>query len=171
MELTASSATKSAGRQMRHNAVNDLIKRALASPNIPALLEPKSLSRDDGKRPDGLTVLPWTHGRCLVWDFTCPDTLATSHLNRAVLSHGAVANDAESHKIAKYRSLSQLYRFCQLPVETLGSLGDEATALFRDIGRRVAAVTGEPRSHQFLMQRLSVAVQRGNAADYHDMIN
>ena len=65
---------KSAGRHMRHNAVNDLIKRALASADIPALLEPKSLSRDDGKRPDGLIVLPWANGRCLVWDFTCPDT-------------------------------------------------------------------------------------------------
>ena len=76
---------KSAGRHTRHNAVNDLIKRALASADIPSLLEPKSLSRDDGKRPDGLTVLPWANGRCMVWDFTCPDTLATSHLNHAVL--------------------------------------------------------------------------------------
>ena len=42
---------KSAGRLMRHNAVNDLIKRALASAHVPALLEPKSLCRDDGKRP------------------------------------------------------------------------------------------------------------------------
>ena len=30
--------SKSAGRHMRHNAVNDLIKRALASADIPALL-------------------------------------------------------------------------------------------------------------------------------------
>ena len=34
----------------------------------------------------------------------------------------------------------------------------------RDVGRRVAAETGEPRSLQFLLQRVSVAVQRGNAA-------
>jgi hypothetical protein len=44
------------------------------------------------------------------------------------------------------------------------TLGDEALALLRDIGQRIAAVTGEARSHQFLMQRLSVTVQRGNAA-------
>jgi len=66
---------RSAGRHIRHNAVNDLIKRALASANIPALLEPSSLSRDDGKRPDVLTVISWSNGLCLVWDFTCPDTL------------------------------------------------------------------------------------------------
>jgi hypothetical protein len=54
-----------------HNAVNDLIKRALASADIKARLEPACLSRDDGKRPDGLTLIPWATGRCLVWDFTC----------------------------------------------------------------------------------------------------
>jgi hypothetical protein len=49
-------------------------------------------------------------------------------------------------------------------VEKLGALGDEAIALLRNIGQRIAAVTGELRSHQLLMQRLSVTVQRGNAA-------
>jgi len=44
---------KSAGRHTRHNAVNDLIKRTLASANVPSVLEPNSLSRDDGKRLDG----------------------------------------------------------------------------------------------------------------------
>jgi len=31
------------------------------------------------------------------------------------------------------------------------------------LGRRIASSTAEPRSFSFLMQRLSVAVQRGNA--------
>ena len=155
---------KSAGRHMRHSAVNDLIKRALASAEIPSLLEPSSLSRDDGKRPDGLTVIPWANGRCAVWDFTCPDTLATSHLDRAVLRAGAVASDAETRKSMKYSFLSAQYSFIPVAVESLGALGEEALTFFRDIGRRIVSVTAEPRSFQFLMQRLSVAVQRGNAA-------
>jgi hypothetical protein len=28
------------------------------------------------KRPDGLSTMPWKEGRCLLWDVTCPDTLA-----------------------------------------------------------------------------------------------
>ena len=155
---------KSAGRHMRHNAVNDLIKKALSSANIPSLLEPNSLCRNDGKRPDGLTVLPWANGRCLVWDFTCPHTLAASHLHKAVIGPGAVANDAETRKSTKYSSLSALYRFVPIAVETLGVPGDEALAFFRDLGKRIADVTDEPRSFQFLMQRVSVAIQRGNAA-------
>ena len=49
-------------------------------------------------------------------------------------------------------------------METLGTLGEEAETFFRDIGRRIAVVAGEPRSTQFLFQRLSIAIQRGNAA-------
>ena len=111
-----------------------------------------------------VSILPWANGRCLVWDFTCPDTLAGSHLNRTVLSPSAVANDAEHRKTTKYCSLTSLYRFTPIAVESLGALGDEASAFFGDLGRRIASVTAEPRSSQFLMQRLSVALQRGNAA-------
>jgi len=49
-------------------------------------------------------------------------------------------------------------------VESRGALGEEASASFRNLGHRIASVNVEPRSFQFMMQRLSVAVQRGNAA-------
>ncbi len=51
---------------VRWFSANLPIKRALASADVPAMLEPCSLSRDDGKRPDGLTIMPWANGRCLV---------------------------------------------------------------------------------------------------------
>jgi hypothetical protein len=35
---------KSAGRHMRHNSVNDLIKRASASASVPSMLEPSPLT-------------------------------------------------------------------------------------------------------------------------------
>ena len=92
-----------------------------------------------------------------------PGHLAASHLNHAVLSPGAVANDAENRKTLKYRSLTPMYSFTPIAVETLGALGDEASHFFRDVGNRIAAVTKEPKSYQFLMQRLSVAVQRGSS--------
>ena len=54
--------------------------------------------------------------------------------------------------------------FKPVAVETLGVPGDEALTFLKDLGHRITAVTAEPRSLQFLMQRISVAVQRGNAA-------
>ena len=73
-------------------------------------------------------MLSWANGRCMVWDFTCPDTLAASHLNYAVIGPGAVANHAESRKTVKYNALSPLYRFVPVAVETLGALGDRTSA-------------------------------------------
>ena len=64
----------------------------------------------------------------------------------------------------KNQSLSPLYKFTQIAVITLGALGEEASAFPHDLGHRINAVTDEPRSFQFLMQRQSVTVQRGNAA-------
>ena len=87
------------------------------------MLEPTSLSRSDG-----ITVMPWANSPCMVWDFTCTYTLAASNLNRAVLRPGAAASDAESRKPNKYQSLSPLYQFTPIAVETLGALGDEASA-------------------------------------------
>ena len=158
------SCRKSSGRQIRHSAVNGIIKRALASAEVPARLEPSSLSRDDGKRPDGMSLMPWKEGRCLIWDFTCADTLAQSHLDRAVLRAATVADDAEQRKRQKYVSLSATYYFVPICIETLGPMGEEAAAFFADVGQRIATATGEPRSKTFLMQRLSIAVQQGNAA-------
>ena len=34
---------------------------------IPSHLEPSGLYRADGKRPDGITLVPWKSGRLLVW--------------------------------------------------------------------------------------------------------
>ena len=47
-------------------------------------LEPSGLDRSDGKRPDGkrpdgVTMVPWKSGKPLVWDVTCPGTLAPSY--------------------------------------------------------------------------------------------
>jgi len=38
--------------------------------------EPAGLSPDDGKRPDGVRLLPWARGKALAWDVTVPDTYA-----------------------------------------------------------------------------------------------
>ena len=72
------SCRRSEGRHHRHAAVNSTIKIAFETAKIPARLEPVSLSRSDGKRPDGATVMPWSHGQLLVWDaMNCSCTFYT----------------------------------------------------------------------------------------------
>ena len=52
----------------------------------------------------------------------------------------------------------------QIGIETLGSWGQEGIKLVKAIGRKIAEVTGEKRSSAFLFQRISMAIQRGNAS-------
>jgi hypothetical protein len=111
-----------------------------------------------------MTLTPWSHGSCLAWDFTCPDTLAPSHLNIAVNGPGVAANEAEEKKRVKYACLSSTSHFVPIAVETLGSLGEDANNFIHELGRRIQIVTGERRATEFLLQRMSVAIQRGNAA-------
>ena len=75
------SCRRSEGRHYRHATINNIVHRALSTARIPSRLEPLGLSRSDGKRPDGVTVVPWKNGKQLVWDATCPDTSAPSHLS------------------------------------------------------------------------------------------
>ena len=56
----------SAGRIPRHSALNDVVRRGLSAAGIPSMLEPSGLDRGDGKRPDGITVYPYSRGRCLI---------------------------------------------------------------------------------------------------------
>ena len=46
-------------RAIRHHQLNDIVRRALVRANIPSVLEPSALSMGDGKRPNGMTLIPW----------------------------------------------------------------------------------------------------------------
>jgi len=49
-------------------------------------------------------------------------------------------------------------------VQTLGALGAGAVELLLELGRRITEPTGERRATEYLLQRLSVVIQRSNAA-------
>ena len=153
----------SQGRWSRHRELNEIIKGAFSSAGVPSKLEPLGLFHDN-KRGDGVTLVPWSKGRCLVWDATCSDTLAKTYLPATSRTAGAATQAAELRKHNLCASLSGLYRLCPFAVETLGPFGEEARDLVKELGRRIHTLSGEPRSHSFLVQRISIAIQRGNAA-------
>jgi len=69
---------KAPGRTARHHALNDLIARTLVSAGIPVTKEPNDLSRSDGRRPEGLNLVPWKEGKPLPWDTSVVCTVADS---------------------------------------------------------------------------------------------
>jgi hypothetical protein len=70
--------SKSSGRFSRHSEINSIINLPLPSIHVNSTLEPNGLSRDDEKRPDEMTLVPWIKGQPLVWEVTVVDTLAES---------------------------------------------------------------------------------------------
>ena len=66
-----------------HDGINKIFSNAFSSAGFPCMLQPPGISRDDGKRPDGVTLIPWSHGKSLLWDVTVRDTLAPSYISES----------------------------------------------------------------------------------------
>ena len=79
----------------------------------------------------------WKEGRALVWDATCPDTLAHSYQQISVREAGAVADEAERCNKLTYANLNSSYLFVPVAVETVGVTGPESHAFLRDLAGRV----------------------------------
>jgi hypothetical protein len=142
-----------------------IINRSLTSIHVNSTLEPNGLSRDDGKRPDGMTLVPWIKGQSLVWDVTVVDTLADSYVLKTSEVSGFAAEIACKRKHSKYSSIiSSNYVFKGLAFETLGPWCKEAIDFIDVIGKRLIAESGDSKSKKFLFERISLAIQRGNAA-------
>jgi hypothetical protein len=158
------SCRKSAGRQSRHSQINDIILRAFHSAGIMATREPVGLCYNTAKRPDGVTMDPWKKGHCLAWDATCPDTFAQSHVISCSINAGAAAKSAEDIKNNKYADLPDAgIDFVPVAIETTGVWGSEGFKLVCELGRKIGDKNFDKRSSMFLRQRISLAIQRGNA--------
>ena len=57
--------------------------------------------------------------------------------------------------------------FVPVTIETAGTWNNQAVELVQELGRRMTAVTEDTRETTYLFQRLSVALQRGNAVFFH----
>jgi len=134
------------------------VARAFASAGIPATKEPHGLTRSDGKRPDGLTLVPWQRGKPLLWDVTVICPLADSYVELAALEAGSAAELAATRKLAKYSALGTQYDFQPVAVETLGPLNESACVFLNNLGRKIGENTGDDWSTSFLFQRISVLI-------------
>ena len=147
------------GRILRHTMVNEIISRALKSANCPNIQEPAYL--DEGRRPDGITTIPFRNGLPLAWDFTCPHPLVPSaiEVNKKTSD---LCNQKEILKIKKYECLKDSYDFRAIAIDSLGAYGPIAFSSIKEIGKRQFEFSGCNTSCFFLRQRISIAIQKGN---------
>jgi len=99
--------------------------------------------RSDGKRPDGLTLVPWKGGK--PWDVTAVCTVADSYVAATAREAGAAAERAAELKISKYSGLGDKCVFQPIAVESLGPLNVTACHFLKDLGRRISAQSGDER--------------------------
>ena len=111
-----------------------------------------------------MTLIPWKKGKAIVWDFTCTDTYASTNLPFSSIRAGLVATRREAEKRKKYSNLLDKYCFATVAIETSGSWGSEGLNFIKEVGHHITTRTGDPRATTFLIQRISIAVQRGNVA-------
>ena len=89
-----------------------MLKRA----DIPSTKEPTGLLRGDGKRPDGLTLVPWQAGKCLTWHATVVDTLASSYVSVTSTRVEVAADAAAERTSLKYASITNTHIFVPVAV-------------------------------------------------------
>ena len=77
---------------------------------------------------------------------------------------GLLREDAAQEKRRKYSSLCSNYILVPLAMETLEPICKEGSCFLKDLTRGLKDATGDPREGEYLMQRLSAEVWRGNAA-------
>ena len=102
----------------------------------------------------------------MAWDVTVLDTYAESHIDQTDREACSAANKTAENKNLRYVTLSASHIFLPVAVETAGAWNQSAIKLTQEIGRRITAVTEDTRETVFLCQRLSIALQRGNAVAF-----
>jgi hypothetical protein len=87
--------------------------------------------------------------------------LAKSYIGLSSKKAGEAARLRENAKtVETYNN----YHFVPIAIETLGPWSDDAKKIINEIGQKIQKITNESRSTSYLTQRISIAVQRGNAA-------
>jgi len=123
------------------------------------------LTRSDGKRPDGLTSIPWREGRSATWDVTVINTVTASYLAMSSVRAASATEAAATRKDDKYIEISRVHLFFPIAFEIMGPL-NQGQDFISELGCRISSSTDDPRETYFLFQRLSVAVQRFNAVSF-----
>ena len=63
-----------------------------------------------------------------------------------------------------FRSPSVLAQCSAVAIETFGPWAPMGLKLIKEVGKKIGDLTGEKRSTSYLLQSISIAIQRGNAA-------
>ena len=99
-----------------------------------------------------MALIPWHDGKNVTRDVTVTDTDADSCLHFSAACASSVAEGAASRKETNYAALDHSYTFISLAFETYGTINDKGTKFVQELGRRLRAISDDPRESAFLRQ-------------------
>src|ERR1700723_41288 len=134
----------------------------MRSMNVPHVLEPRGLHLDARLRPDGLTYVNWSRGKCMVWDVTVASSVSPTSIRRSAGKLGYAARISEQLKLQKYVDFEGRYLVQPIAFESHGCPGPLTEEFISECSRRLNEATGDMRSGTYFEQRLSLELQRGN---------
>ena len=136
----------------------------LEAAKIPSHLEPSDIFRADGKRPDWSVHRSMETGQSPGVGFHMPrhfGPLLRTPCNKRSRSCGNRDGAQEEHEVCPPERHSPL---CPHSKWNLWDDGTRSKALLSVAGQGITAATLDLLSNQHLLQRVSIAVQHGNAA-------
>ena len=95
-------------------------------------------------------------------------TLCRCLIVASSLTMSLSAKRAASRKMEKYNFLRDTYIFIPLVCEITGVWCAEGAEFLNELGRRTSLITGDKHGTAYLFQRLSVAIQKRNAACFYN---
>ena len=107
------------------------------------------MTRTDGKRPDGSTLVPWSADKYVLWNVTIADTMAPSYATISSISAGLVAERSFARKLARYSELAISHSFVSIAMEPFGPICTETLTFLSELRSRISVVTGDMRETTF----------------------
>ena len=152
----------------RHNLLRDLIFEAASNAALAPLKEERHLLPGTAARPGDVLIRRWADGKDAALDVTVTSPLSPSNLAAAAAHPGGALAKAYERKIRDTAQACQEQGLAFLPVafETLGGMHQVAIGQLKKLGAALARHSGtdERETTSQLFQRVSLHLQRGNAA-------
>ena len=156
-------------RISRHDELCKVLYKTAQKANLGPAREYRGLIPGSASRPADLFLRNWERGRHAALDLTVISPLQAAVIDQEAATPGYALRFAWERKMRSAFEAcdAQHISFIPLPVETLGGWHPVAERQIARIGRELArstAGTDQKTSTNHLFQRLSLSLQKGNAA-------
>lgn len=161
------------GKVVRHNTVRDIIADRAKAANLSPRTEVEGLIAGNRGRPADILIPSFPVGRDTIIDVTVVNPLQSNAIARAAYEAGVAMDTMKRRKRNQYLpSLNANQVFKPVAFESFGGWDSEGEALVRKISSVLARNQGKEESevHRYTVQRISCAIQRGNAISFVDRL-